>query len=817
MMIRIFRAMVAGAWLGVVGATAAPAAVLLPGDIALHRAGQTHWLVAEGARDGLFTGDRTAEAGLVSSNPEVALVSPEGQVTAIANGEAIISGTLDGVAISARVTVAGVETPFVYSFSNHVQPLMFKMGCNTGPCHGSQSGRNGFRLSLRGFDNQWDHNAITRQASARRVNTAMPEDSLLLLKPIMDVAHEGGERFTKDSEAYRILLAWIQAGAPGEQADDPVVERIEVYPRAATLGLSGTQRIIVQAHYSDGTYEDVSPWAKYETTEDAVALVSEEGVVSVAGSGSGAITVWYASKLASVEISVPRAQQVDPALLAASPRHNFIDDLVIKKLESLQIPVAAQADDATFVRRAYLDTLGVLPKPEEVRDFLQSADPDKRAALINTLLDRPEYVDYWSYKWSDLLLLSSKNLPRGEELNAFYRYIREGVAENVPWDQFVRGIITARGNTVENGAGAYYVMHKEIADLTETTSQAFLGMSVTCARCHNHPLEKWTQDDYYGMANLLSRVKLKNGSRPGSTEVLAADFGDVIHPRIGAPMPPKPLDGDALALDSEGDRREYLAAWLTAPENPYFTKAIVNRVWKNFMGRGLVESEDDLRLTNPPTNAELMDALAADLAAHAFDLKHLMRTIMNSAAYQRSSVPADPEAPDDRFYSHYIVRRLGAEVLLDAYAQVTGVPTPFSGYPSGTRALQLRDSQTTIYFLTAFGRPERKQTCSCERTEDATIAQTLHLANGDTLNKKLRNENAFLRQLIAQGVSDYDAVNRLYVRALGRYPSIAEAERAVDNIPQNLSDPVALDAARAEAFEDLAWALMSSKEFLFNH
>lgn len=793
-------------------ALAAP--ILLPeGTVVLHRAGQTHqMLVVEGATE-VATADKTASAQWQSSDSAVVTVSPEGVLTAVANGEATVTAQAEGTTLRTTVQVRGADQPFTYSFRNHIQPLLFKTGCNTGPCHGAQSGKNGFRLSLRGFDDTWDYLALTRQANARRVSLAQPEDSLILLKPTMAVAHEGGERFAADSEAYQRVLAWIRSGAPGPREGEPTVQSIAVYPRAMTLTPGAVQRVVVRAHYSDGTYEDVSPWSKYDTTEESVAKVDEHGSVSILAPGSGAITVWYASKLASIEVTVPRTIPVDPAIYAASPRHNFIDELVLKKLQAMQIPVAPQADDETFLRRAYLDTLGVLPTPEERAGFLADTAPDKRARLIDALLARTEFVDYWAYRWSDLLLVGSNTLKVGEEINSFYRFIRESVSSNKGWDQFVREILTAKGNTLENGAGAYFLMHKEIADLTETTSQAFLGMSITCARCHNHPLEKWTQDDYYGMANLLSRVKLKNGRQPNSTEVQPADFGEAIHPRIGAPMLPKPLDAEAIALDTPGDRREYLADWLTAPENPYFARAIVNRVWKHYMGRGLVEAEDDLRLTNPASNAELLDALSKDLAAHGFDLKHLMRLILNSAAYQRVSEPADPAAPDDRFYSHYIVKRLPAEVILDAYAQVTGTPTSFAGYPDGTRALQLRDANATTYFLTAFGRPPRKQTCACERTADATIAQTLHLANGNTLNDKLKHDRSVIKAWVEQEVSDQDVVHRLFAAALARFPSASELAEAESAIAVLSDDP----AQRREAIEDLAWAVLSSKEFLFNH
>jgi hypothetical protein len=790
---------------------------IIPGDVALHRAGALHALIVE-RRDGDdWRGDVTAQAEFESSDALVATVDANGVVRAVGNGEATITAKLADRSVTTPVSVSGTEAPYAQSFRNHVQPVLFKMGCNTGACHGAAAGKNGFKLSLRGFDHDWDHKALTRQANGRRLSPGDPEQSLMLLKPVMDVPHAGGERFGKDSEAYRILVEWIESGAPAASSNDPVVEDLEVMPKSVTLDNGASQQILVRAKYSDGTYEDVTRWVSFGTTDDAVATVDEQGKVTITGSGGASITMYYASKVSSARIIVPRETPVDSTLFANAARRNYIDELVLRQLERLQIAPAAEAGDTAFIRRATLDTIGMLPTPEEVSAFVLDPDTEKRDRLIDRLLNRPEFVDYWSYKWSDVLLLSSKNLPRREELNAFYRYIRNNVEANTPWDAFVQDILTAQGSTLDNGAANFFTMHKETVDLTETTSQTFLGFSITCARCHNHPLEKWTQDDYYGMANLFSRVTFKNGRRGNDTEVITAAFGDVIHPRLGAPVEPQPLDGDPIALNAAVDRRDYLADWITSPENPYFTKSIVNRVWKNFMGRGLVEPEDDLRLTNPPSNPDLLDALAQDLVEHDYDLKHLMRTIMQSAAYRRSSAPSDPALPDDKHYSQYIVRRLSAEVILDAYAQVTGVPTKFDGYPEGFRALQLPDSQVGSYFLEAFGRPERNQACSCERTEDSSVAQTLHMANGDTLNGKLRDDRSIVATLMNQQVDDEEALNTIYLRALSRMPLPEEREEALTILAAVPKEGPECEAERRAALEDVTWAVLSGKEFLFTH
>ncbi len=791
---------------------------LLPAEIALNHKDATQRLVVEEIAGDKLVGDLTAKAKFVSSDPAVAVVDEKGIVRAVGDGTAVITAETNGQKSEAKIKVQGTTQPFHWSFPLHVQPVLYKAGCNTGACHGAAAGKNGFKLSLRGYDHEWDNAVLTRQANGRRISLAEPEESLILLKPTQAVKHGGGERFDKNSEEYRRIVEWIRDGAPSADPNEPKIDRIEVTPQAITLKKGNDQQVLVRAYYSDGNTEDVTHWVKFGTTDESVALVDDEGKVTVKGSGAVAITAWYSSKVAFARLTVPREKMLAPEIFAKAARKNFVDDLVLKQLESLQIAPASSCSDTEFIRRASLDATGVLPTPEEVYRFTMETGADKRAKLIDRLLDRAEFADYWAYKWSDIFLLSSKKIPRREDLSAFYRFIHDSVKDNKPWDQFAREIITAKGSTTENGATNYFVIHKETTELTETTSQAFLGMSITCARCHNHPLEKWTQDDYYGMANLLSRVKLKNAEGNKGTIVLAGNFGDILHPRLGKAVPPKPLDAAPIALDAPGDRRETLAKWLTSPENPYFTRAIVNRVWRNFMGRGLVEPEDDLRLTNPPSNEELFAALTKDLIEHKYDLKQLMRTIMNSAAYQRSSAPSDPAAPDGKYYSQYIIRRLSAEVILDAYSQATGVATSFPGYPAGFRAIQLPDSQVGSYFLTAFGRPQRVQTCSCERTEATSVAQTLHVANGETLNNKLKDDQSVVAELASGKKSDQGIVEDLYIRSLTRYPTdkeLGEATAVLASVPRGDSD--AAKKSRREAIEDMAWAILSSKEFMFNH
>lgn len=696
------------------------------------------------------------------------------------------------------------------SFRNNVQPILAKFGCNSGACHGAAAGQNGFRLSLRGYDDEGDYLSLTRHAFGRRIVPSDPGRSLLLLKPTGAVPHKGGKRFDTDSLEYRVLSTWIAAGSPGPKQEDPRIVRIEVLPEAVQLKPGAAQQLSVRAHFSDGHSEDVTRWVKYSDSNSSVTQVDEKGEVKVVGYGEGAITAWYLSRIAMATITVPYENQVPPDVFTQAPRRNFIDDLALEKLQSLNLPPSPRSTDTEFIRRAYLDTIGVLPTAEETKKFLADTTPDKRDAVIETLLQRPEFVDYWTYKWSDLLLVNTEKL-RPPAMWSYYTWIRNNVAANTPWDKFVRQIVTSTGSTLENGAANFFVLHEDPPNMAENTSQAFLGMSISCAKCHNHPMEKWTNDEYYGMANLFARVRAKSGSGDGERIVFVSSSGDINQPLRGRPQPPRPLDGKALPIESPEDRRQVLADWLTSRENPYFGRAVVNRVWANFFDVGLVESVDDLRVTNPASNEKLLSELANYLADQRYDLKALMRLILQSETYQRSSAPLPGNKEDRRFYSRYYPRRLMAEVLLDAFSQVTGAPTQFPNYPEGWRALQLPDSNVNSYFLKSFGRPDRAKTCECERTEEPSMAQVLHIANGETLNRKLAAKKNRIEQILNSKATPEAIVEEAYLSALCRYPTETEKARVL----AMLSNDGEID--RRVLVEDMYWAILSSKEFLFNH
>ncbi|MEC9094063.1 MAG: DUF1549 and DUF1553 domain-containing protein [Planctomycetota bacterium] len=707
------------------------------------------------------------------------------------------------------------------SFRNDVLPVLSKLGCNSGACHGALAGKGGFRLSLRGFDPVADHFNIAKQARGRRVEFREPAKSLLLTKPTAAVPHQGGVRFNLQSEPYRIISRWIAEGAKGPNDSDDQLEKILFANSSSKRGLK------VNAHYSSGKVRDVTRWVKFSSTDETIVKVSDNGVVEEVGYGQGAITAWYDSQIAVTRLSLPFPNQLDPEIYATAARTNFIDERVLEQLQHLNLEPSPRCDDPTFIRRAFLDTIGILPTTGEVIKFVTDQDPNKRTELIEHLLDRPEFTDLWTYHWSDVLLINGTRLRPGA-VKAFYQWVRGHVENNTPWDQFTREILTAQGNSLENGATNFYALHQDPQTMAENASQAFLGLSIECAKCHNHPLEKWTNDQYYAFANLFSRVRAKgwggdgrNGD--GKRNLVLASVGELIQPNTGKPQPPRPLDGSPLPKDFKGDRRVPLADWMVSPNNPYFTRAITNRIWAKYFGIGLVEPVDDLRFSNPVTNEHLLEELSVFLVQNQFNLKALMRLILQSETYQRSSATTENNQGDHRYFSHYYPKRLQAEILLDAISEVTQVPTPFEQiafpgadnqktdfYSKGTRAVQLYDSAVASYFLKTFGRNQREITCECERTNETSMVQVLHISNGDTLNQKLASKENRLKKLLDQKLSDRELIQQAYLICLARKPSEATGTRLQTVFKESKE-------TKRTLLEDLFWSLVSSREFMFNH
>ncbi len=796
-------------------AAAAETLTLLPSEIVLTGPEARQRVLVQTTFGTQIVGQVTSGAMLESSDAKVVKIE-DGFVVPVGNGKATITAKAGNQTATVAVTVEKFEQAHSWSFRNHVQPVLSKSGCNMGSCHGALAGKGGFKLSLRGYDPDADFRTLTRQARGRRVVPSDPGRSLMLTKPSGAIPHKGGLRFDVDSLEYRAIAEWIAAGHPAPSDDDARLKQLEILPTASQQKKGASQQMVVRAHFSDGHVEDVTRWCKFTSANATVANVDDRGLVKIIGSGEGAISAWYLSQNVIATVRSPYETPVDAAVFASAERSNFIDDSVLAKLKSLNIPPSPRCSDSEFLRRAFLDTIGVLPTVDEVRAFLTDESPDKRDRLVDQLLTRPEFVDYWAYKWSDLLLLSGEKL-RPQALKSFYAFIRENVANNTPWDEFVRQIVLAKGSTFDNGAANFYSLHQDPLDMAETTSMAFLGMSIQCAHCHDHPLEKWTNNDYYGFASLFARVRGKGWggdfrSGDGHRVIFLDDESELIQPRTGKPQPPKPLDGQALSLESTDDRRVAVASWLTAPTNPYFSRAIVNRVWANFFGVGLVEKVDDLRLTNPPSNPELLSALAAHLVGgeRPYDLKKLLRLILTSQSYQRSSQATKGNEPDERFYSRYYPKRLKAEVLLDIMSQVTASPTAFKDFPAGTRAMQLPDANIASDFLKTFGRPERILTCECERSDEPSMTQVLHILNGETLIQKLEAKDNRLSKQLEANVAPEPLAEELFLAALSRFPTDRERQKMSEILS------VASPEERRQAVEDLYWSVLSSKEFLFN-
>ncbi len=714
------------------------------------------------------------------------------------------------------------------SFRNDVLPVLSKAGCNTGGCHGALAGKGGFRLSLFGYNPEADFLSITRESRGRRVELSDPGSSLILTKPTTALAHKGGKRIEGNSVDYQVLADWIKAGCPGPQADEVTLTGLSITPAESALQPGQEIQLRVVAKYSNGNERDVTRWAKFTSADETVATADGSGKVNVIGSGQGSVTAWFSSQIVIARIVSPYPHQVPAEIYAQAPRTNFIDDLVLEQLQKLHLKPSPPATDAVFVRRAYLDTIGRLPTPEEARAFVADRSPGKYERLADLLLARPEFIDYWTYKWSDLLLLTGAKL-RPDAIAAYYQWVRDRVAQNLPWDELVRQIITAKGSATEHGATNFFAVHQDPETMAENVSQAFLSLSINCAKCHNHPLEKWTNDQYYAFANLFARVRAKGwGGDPregdGHRTLYVEALGDLIQPRTGKPQPPAPLDAPAIPSDAPGDRREVLASWLTDAANPYFARAITNRVWANFLGVGIVEGVDDLRVSNPASNEKLLAALADDLKKNRFNLKVLMRQILLSQTYRRAGDTLPENLDDRRYYAHFYPRRLMAEVMSDAIADVTKVRDSYTEialndgssqkteiYGSNTRALQLQDSAVRSYFLKTFGRNARDITCECERSNQPSLVQVLHLSNGSTINDKLAHKAGVVSQIMASEIPAPQIVTDAWWLCLSREPNANERKEFEEMLTK------APAAEKRQVVEDLYWSLLTSREFLFQH
>ncbi|GIX05564.1 MAG: S-layer protein [Planctomycetaceae bacterium] len=712
-----------------------------------------------------------------------------------------------------QITGTAHEQPV--NFPNQVVPIFTKLGCNGGGCHGKASGQNGFKLSLLGFHPEDDYEFLVKEGRGRRLMPLAPEQSLLLTKPVGQSPHGGGKRLEVDSDEYRLLVRWLRQGMPFGTGQDPHVVAIRCRPAARLMQRGQEQQIAVDALYSDGRIEDVTRRALFEPNDAEMAEVSVRGLVKVHDlAGEVAIMARYQGQVAVFRATIPLGAEITQR----PPVHNFIDELIQQKLDMLGIPASALADDATFLRRVCIDLTGRLPAEDEVTAFLSDPRPEKRQALIERLLNSPAYADTFANKWNMVLRNRNRGNDQRTTTFAFYRWIWNSLYENKPYDQFVREIITAAGDAEEHPPVTWYREVDQVNEQVEDVAQLFLGLRIQCARCHHHPFEKWSQDDYYGFAAFFSRVGKKNlsfGQTPLRDRRVFHQEGiaQARNERTGKMLPPTELGGRSLTIPAEEDPRVALADWMARPDNPYFARAIVNRYWKHFFGRGLVDPEDDMRETNPPSHPELLERLARAFIESGFDLKQLCRWICQSSTYQLSAEPNAHNMRDKQNFSRFYPRRLSAEVLYDAFHQVTGTQVTIGGLPPGIGALQVPDPSLVqnVYFLKVFGQPQADTACECERSMEANLAQSLHLLNGAEIQAKIAaNDARPARWAADQQRSAEDKVRELYRWVYAREPQADELQVALAHLEKHRDQP-------RQAWEDLMWALLNTKEFLFNH
>jgi hypothetical protein len=711
-------------------------------------------------------------------------------------------------------------------FNTDVVPLFTKLGCNGGGCHGKAEGQNGFKLSLLGFEPEQDYEAIVQEARGRRLMPSAPATSLLLLKATGAVAHGGGKRLSVDSEDYRAVLRWIEDGSPPARTSDPTLNRITVTPERGTFDVGAREQALrVVAHFSDGTARDVTRRAVYQSNEPDIAEVGDTGAVQTKNrSGLFAVMVRYGDQIAVFHGTVPHPQKAAAgAALAAWEKTNTvsgIDKHLVANWERLGVVPSRRATDEEFIRRASLDICGTLPTPDEVKAYATDVRPGKRARLIDRLLERPEYASYFALKWADVLRNRGKGYGTSQQRPGtalFAGWIRDGIADNKPYDRFVSEILTASGSQETNPPTLWYRTTRTSQDYVEAVAQAFLGIRIQCAQCHHHPAERWSQADYYQLAAAFARVGRKGGFAdaevPTSETIFLADEGEILHPRTRKVMHPRPPGGPEFKLDKYDDPRRALAKWITASDNPYFARTMANRMWGHFLGRGIINPIDDARSTNPPSNPELLDALAKDFVASGYDVKHLIRVICNSAAYGLSSIPEDANRDDAQSFARYYPRRLSAEVLLDAFGQVLEAPTKFRGiagdFPAGTRAIDLPDEAVPSHFLDVFGRPARNSACECERVDAPALGQTLALIGSPEIQDKLTSDKGYAKRLAGNGKSHDENVRDVFARVFGRAPRPKELAAAVKFLNS--------ESDRKEAYASLLWSLLATNEFLFNH
>ena len=775
-----------------------------PEQISLDTARDYQNFIAVVRRDDDVTIDVTETAKWSLADEKIAKFDGT-KLLPVAEGKTELLCNYGATQVSIPVTVTRPTEKLPISFEKDIVPILTRSGCNTGSCHGQKIGKDGFMLSLFGYDPVGDYTRITREIGMRRINLAVPQDSLMLTKAVGSVAHTGGKLFGADSVYYQTLLEWLRDGAPKDPTAPPKVSKLEIYPPQSVIeGKGSTQKFIAVAHYADDTTRDVSNLAAFMTNNETSAGIDKDGFVTAGARGEAFIMARFETKTEGRQVIV-----LPEKLNYQAPKieGEYIDQLVGKKLHQLRILPSGMCSDEEFLRRVTIDVTGMMPTEEEYQSFMNDTAPNKRAELIDRLLERKEFSEIWAMKFAQLLMIKSTNQVSYKSAFLYNQWLTDNFAKNVPIDQMVRELLGATGGTFSNPATNYYQIERDTLKRAENTAQVFMGIRTQCAQCHNHPFDRWTMDDYYSFAAFFCQTGTKNAEDYREKIIYDRRSGEVKHTVTGQNMAPKFLGGEMA--DTKGkDRRVVFAEWLTQPDNPFFATSIANRVWAHFMGVGIVDPVDDIRVSNPATNPELFQTLGDKLAEYKFDFRQLVRDICNSKAYQRSATPNESNKTDTRNYAYATVRRIPAEMMLDCICQVTNTKEKFRGLPLGARAVQIADGRTSTYFLTTFGRAPRDTVCDCEASTDPSLSQALHLINGAATNAKI-TQGKVIDELLKDDATVESALERLYIRCLCRMPTPEERKSLLASVESAPSPK--------EGLEDVFWAVMNSQEFVFNH
>jgi Protein of unknown function (DUF1549)/Protein of unknown function (DUF1553) len=754
--------------------------------------------------DGLSR-DVTTEAKVSVANPM--MVRLDGNTAyPIADGTTELNVEWGGKAVKLPVKVVNATLDRPISFKLDVMPVFMRSGCNTGSCHGAARGKDGFRLSLFGFDPDGDHYRLTREINGRRINLALPAEGLLMEKAAGKVPHTGGQRIKEGDEYWNTLIRWLEAGVPLDPPTVATPVAVDVFPKRAVLdGKGATQRLTVRAKYSDGTDRDVTNLTVFMSNNDNSAKVGPDGIVTADNRGEAFIMARFATfTVGSPFVVLPKGIQFQ---FPKVPENNYVDTLVHKKLQDLRITPSELCTDEAFVRRVFIDVTGLLPTPDEYDRFMKNPAANKREAIVDELLGRKEFAELWVMKWAELLQIKSSNQVSYKATLLYYNWLQDKISRNVPVNEWVQELLGATGGTFKNPATNYYQNETDILKVSENVAQVFMGMRIQCSQCHNHPFDRWTMNDYYGFAAFFSQVGRKGTDDPREIIVFNSGGGEVTHPLTKQVMKPKFLGGAEPDVAGK-DRRLVMATWLASPDNPYFATNLANIVWAHFFGRGIIHEVDDVRVSNPPSNGELLAELGKKFTDYKYDFKKLVRDICTSRTYQLSTVPNASNESDGRNFSHQSVRRIRAETMLDVISQVTETKNKFPGLPLGARAVQIADGNVSTYFLTTFGRATRESVCSCEVKLEPTLSQSLHMLNGDATTQRIQ-QGGLVRKRFTEKKTPEQIVEELYLRTLTRRPSadeVAKLQGALKDEPD-----------KAKGLEDVFWALMNTREFVFNH